>query len=237
MTPGRIDAVIFDWGGTITPWHDIDALAQWHAVVDDPDAAQKLVTANDEVWVRSRDEHRSASVAEVFGLAGVTHTDEMLEAYYRWWEPHTFADPDAVDLFTALRERGIKIGVLSNTIWPRVEHERIFERDKLTELIDGAVYTSDIPWTKPHPDAFRAALDAVGVTEPARAVFVGDRLFDDIHGAASVGMRTILVPHSNIPAEQIGHTVGDPDAVAHRLGDVLDIVVAWNESVADGEDA
>ena len=127
--------------------------------------------------------------------------------------------------------------MLSNTIWPRAEHERIFERDKLTELIDGAVYTSDIPWTKPHPDAFHAALDAVGVTEPGRAAFVGDRLFDDIHGAASVGMLTIHVPHSNIPAEQIGHTVGDPDAVAHRLGDVLDIVVAWNESVAYGEDA
>ncbi len=229
--------MIFDWGGTITPWHDIDALAQWHAVVDDPDAAKKLLAANDEVWVRSRDEHRSATITEVFGLAGVDHTDTMLEAYYRWWEPHTLADPDAVGLFTALRGRGIKIGVLSNTIWPRIEHERIFERDELTELIDGAVYTSDIPWTKPHPEAFRAALDAVDVDDPGRAVFVGDRLFDDIHGAASVGMRTILVPHSNIPTEQIGHTVGDPDAIAHRLGDVLDIVVAWNESVADGEDA
>lgn len=225
-----VDAVIFDWGGTITPWHDVDALAQWLAVVGEDEVARRLLEANDAVWARSRDDHRSATLEEVFRLAGVTHTDAMLTSYFEWWEPHTHADPDAVHVFTGLRARGIKVGVLSNTIWPRIEHERIFERDRLTELIDGAVYTSDIPWTKPHPEAFRAALDAVEVSDPARAVFVGDRLFDDIHGAASAGMRTILVPHSNIPPEQIGHTEGDPDAVAHRLGDVLDIVVAWNES-------
>ena len=146
--------------------------------------------------------------------------------------------PGRRELFTGLRERGIKIGVLSNTIWPRAEHERIFERDGLADLIDGAVYTSDIPWTKPHPGGVprRAGRRRGRPTRPA--VFVGDRLFDDIHGAASVGMRAVLVPHSDIPAEQIGHTEGDPDAVVHRLGDVLDDRrPAWSESVADGEDA
>ncbi len=136
-----------------------------------------------------------------------------------------------------LRERGIKVGVLSNTLWARDEHERIFERDGLTDLIDGAVYTSEIPWTKPHPEAFRAALAAIGGPDPQRAVFVGDRPFDDIYGAAAVGMRTILVPHSTIPADQIGHTVGDPDAVAHRLADVLAIVADWAGTVSDREHA
>ena len=56
--------------------------------------------------------------------------------------------------------------MLSNTVWSRAEHERIFERDGMLDLIDGAVYTSEITWTKPHPEAFRAALDAVGVTDP-----------------------------------------------------------------------
>jgi putative hydrolase of the HAD superfamily len=58
-------------------------------------------------------------------------------------------------------------------------------------------------------------------------VFVGDRLFDDIWGASNAGMRTILVPHSDIPVDQIGHSVGEPDAVANRLSEVFDIVSAW----------
>jgi beta-phosphoglucomutase-like phosphatase (HAD superfamily) len=43
---------------------------------------------------------------------------------------------------------------------------------------------------KPHAAAFRALADAVGV-DPSRAVFVGDRLRDDVSGARAVGMRTV----------------------------------------------
>ena len=63
----------------------------------------------------------------------------------------------------------------------------------MLDLIDGAVYTSEVPWTKPAPEAFLAAMDAVGVTDPAACVFVGDRLFDDIWGARAVGMRTVFI--------------------------------------------
>ena len=79
-------------------------------------------------------------------------------------------------MFSALRARGIRIGVLSNTLWPRSEHDRVFRRDGVAELIDAEVYTSEIEWTKPHPSAFRAVLTALGQTDPRRAVFVGDRL-------------------------------------------------------------
>src|SRR5207249_10753252 len=123
-------------------------------------------------------------------------TPELLSAYFAWWEQHTYTDPGAPPLLTALRHRGIRVGVLSNTLWPRVEHDRVFRRDGVLDLIDGAVYTSEIRWTKPHAEAFRAALDAVGLRDASRAVFDGDRLFDDIHGAKSAGMRAVFVPHS-----------------------------------------
>ena len=42
------------------------------------------------------------------------------------WEQHTLTDPEAVGVLLELRRRGIKIGVLSNTMWPRAHHERIF---------------------------------------------------------------------------------------------------------------
>ena len=117
--------------------------------------------------------------------------------------------------------------MLSNTVWPRGWHEEIFHRDGVLDLLDGAVYTSEIPWTKPAPEAFPPRPRAVGVERPVRCVFVGDRLFDDIWGAANAGMRTIQVPHSDIPVGQVGHTEGEPDAVAHRLAEVYDIVAAW----------
>ncbi len=221
-----ISAVIFDWGGTLTPWHNVEPREAWIAAVDDTELADRLLAAEHEIWARSRDEHRSGRLAEVFAAVGIAHTDEMVAAFSRWWEPHTYLDPDAPAVFAALRERGLKIGVLSNTIWSRAEHERIFARDGILEAIDGAVYTSEIPWTKPHPEAFRAALDAVDVPEPAQAVFVGDRPFDDIHGAKSVGMHAVLLPHSDIPDVQKGPVEGEADAVIQRLADLVAVVDA-----------
>lgn len=223
-----IRAVIFDWGGTLTPWHTLEPRQAWIAAVADEQLADRLAAAEGEMWVRSQTDHRSGSLTDVFATAGVLHTEDMLEAFSQWWEPHTFLDPDAPALFDALRERDIRIGVLSNTLWSREEHERIFDRDGVLELIDGAVYSSEIAWTKPHPDAFRAALDAVSVDDPADAVFVGDRPFDDIHGAKSVGMRAVLLPHSDIPDVQRGPVQGEPDAVIQRLADLLAVVDAWN---------
>jgi putative hydrolase of the HAD superfamily len=230
-----VRAVIFDWGGTLTRWHDIDfhaeSLALARAVVDADHEVHvsqaRLHAANQAIWGRSRDHQQSATVADLFAEAGLDHDPDLLTAYYDFWEPHTQTDPEVGPLWEQLRSAGIKVGVLSNTIWPRAWHEGFFRRDGVLGLVDGDVYTSEIAWTKPSPHAFRAALEAVGVEDPATAVYVGDRLFDDVYGAQHAGLRAIHVPHSRIPAEQVGHTEGEPDAVAHRLAEVAEIVRNW----------
>jgi putative hydrolase of the HAD superfamily len=153
-----------------------------------------------------------------------------MEAYLEGWEPHTHTDPDVVPMFEELRADGIKVGVLSNTMWPREHHEAVFRRDGVLHLVDGAVYTSETASGKPHADAFLAAMAAVGMTDASRVVFVGDRPWDDVHGAQQVGMRAILVPHSDIPELQQVPVDVTPDAVVQRLGDVLAVVRAWNSA-------
>ena len=160
-----IDAVIFDWGGTLTAWHDIDfhaeSLALAQAVVNadhEIEVSQRLLhAAGNTIWSRSRDHQQSATVADLFDEAGLDHDPELLQGYYDFWEPHTYTDPAVRPTWEALRADGIKVGVLSNTIWPRAWHERIFERDGVLDLVDGDVYTSEIPWTKPSPRAFATA--------------------------------------------------------------------------------
>lgn len=233
-----VEAVLFDWGGTLTAWHDVDfhaeSVALAHAVRatptpdDDRHAwARRLHEAGSVIWGRSRDLQQSATVADLFTEAGLDHDPDLLTAYFEFWEPHTLTDPEVGPLFEWLREQGIKVGVLSNTIWPRAWHRGFFERDGVDHLIDGDVYTSEIPWTKPSPQAFRAAMDAVGATDPARCVYVGDRLYDDVWGAQAAGMRAIHVPHSTIPADQVGHTEGVPDAVVQRLHEVAGVIARW----------
>jgi putative hydrolase of the HAD superfamily len=235
MATTTIEAVIFDWGGTLTPWHAIDfdeesrALAR--AAHDADESTPAMISrAVQAVWGRSRDDHTSATVGDIFVEAGLTHDESLLTHYRDFWSPHTFTDPDVVPLFTRLRRDGLRVGVLSNTVWPREWHEEYFRRDGVLDLIDGSVYTSEIAWTKPSPEAFHAAMGAVGVDDPRACVFVGDRPFDDIWGASAVGMRTILVPHSDIPREQVGHSEGAADAVVDRLAQVHDVVSGWRST-------
>ncbi|UUZ59787.1 HAD family hydrolase [Nocardioides sp. B-3] len=120
----ELDAVIFDWGGTLTRWHDVDfhaeSLALAQAVVNaDHDPAEitaRLHAAGDVVWGRSRDHQQSATIADLFTEAGLDHDPELLSAYYDFWEPHTATDPECREMFAELHAMGLRVGVLSNTI-------------------------------------------------------------------------------------------------------------------------
>jgi putative hydrolase of the HAD superfamily len=231
--------VIFDWGGTLTPWHDVDLVAQWYAYseVFDPEnaaaLARRLKEREDHRWRLQRESDGAIStgaldslfLAEGIDITAARHL-RALGSYLDFWAPHTYAEPDAKDVMAALKQRGYRIGVLSNTMWPRSHHEEVFARDDLDEYIDAAVYTSELEVAKPHAEAFQATLKALALA-PEEAVFVGDRLWDDVLGAQQVGMRTIWIPNSRIPAEQIPDGTAQPDATAHRLLDVFDIVEAW----------
>ncbi len=224
-----IDAVIFDWGGTLTPWHTIDHQALWRSVcephfpADHQDRAAAILAAELSAWERAGTRMRSSTLCAVFDSAGIEPSDGLLAAYRREFEEHTFTDPAAAQVFERLRTQGIKIGVLSNTLWPRSWHEDLFRRDGVLALIDGAVYSSEIARTKPHPDAFAAAMASVGATDASRCVFVGDRPWDDISGAKSVGMRAVLVPHSEVPSfDEV-----TPDAVIASLADLPAVLESW----------
>jgi putative hydrolase of the HAD superfamily len=224
-----IRAVIFDWGGTLTPWHTFDQEALWRAVCRQhfPERGEALAAAmwaaELDLWQPDGDTRASATLDHLFDRVGVVPTEAFLASYFEAWDPHTFTDPAAAPLLRGLRERGLRVGVLSNTMWPRSAHERVFVRDEVLDLIDGAVYSSEIPWTKPHPAAFRAAMAAVGVDDPAACVFVGDRPWDDVHGAKSVGMRAVLVRNSAVPPFESAA----PDAIITRLSELPPHLDAW----------
>jgi len=240
----RVDAVIFDWGGTLTPWHDIDLEAQWYAYAEiyDPVHARalavRLCSAELARWGRQRDTGGAVSTGtldalfqgEGIELDSARHL-RALGAYLDFWAPHTRADPDAEATLRALRASGVLIGVLSNTLWPASHHREVFERDGLLELLDACAYSSEIAAAKPHADSFLVIAELLGV-HPESCAFVGDRLWDDIHGSQSVGMRGIWIPHSNIPAEQQVDLDVTPDAVADGLLDVVRIVQEWNSPVS-----
>ena len=244
---GGVDAVIFDWGGTLATHaavelDDMWALAARHIASEHPvapsgarleaeEVRRRLGSVEEAFWARTATDQRSGTLGDILRDAasdlGVDVASAVLEEaglhYLDAWTPHIVHDPEAAGTLAALRERGIAVGMLSNTHWPRAFHERFLERDDLAGLIDARVYTSELPYMKPHELAFRAALDAVGRPDPARTVFVGDRPYDDVHGARSVGMRAVLRPNPHVPPYAV-----EPDAVIERLPELVPLVDGWS---------
>ncbi len=233
-----VEAVVFDWGGTLSEFVSAELVDAWrlaarHLSPDREDElAARLVAVEAAFWASTATDQRSGTLADLLGAAtaelGLDVAEALLEEaavrHLDAWTPHIRHDPDAAPTLAALRERGLRIGMLSNTHWPRRFHERFLERDGLVELIDARLYTSEMPFQKPHASAFLSACEALGVDDPARAVFVGDRPWDDVTGAKRAGLRTVL--RSNALVAHVPDAA-DPDATIGRLGELVALVEAW----------
>lgn len=231
-------AAIFDWGGTLTPWHEVDVRAGWAAFARGygtmacalNDLVGRLVTADEAAWHAARNKHRGVRQAEILRNAGVDPDSPAAQAglihYWDFWEPHTVTHPGVWPMLEALSSQGLRIGVLSNTTWPREYHEALFHRDDVARFIDAQVYSCELGVTKPHPEAFRAVLEELRVS-PAEAVHVGDRLHEDIAGAAAVGLRTVYLEHPMYAGDHIATSDAVPDAVVRHLDEIAPLVLGW----------
>jgi len=94
---------------------------------------------------------------------------------------------DTLPVLAALREHGLKIGLVSNTgrdLNSFIGHHALD--------VDAAVSSGAHGKTKPHPTIFQSALQQLGMT-PEEAAMVGDSPEDDVEGAKALGMRAFLV--------------------------------------------
>ena len=195
MPPTRaLKAAVFDWGGTLSKWAEVDLEDLWRLAARHIDAERedaliaRLLEVEARLWKRVEETQQSSTLADVLTAAtsevGVDVAEAVLEEaathHLDAWTPHIVHDPDAPRVLRWLRERGLKIGLLSNTLWPRAFHERFLERDGLVDLIDARLYTSELTFQKPHASAFRAALDALRQAAPTSATVL-------LHGESGTG--------------------------------------------------
>lgn len=126
------------------------------------------------------------------------------------------AAPEAREVLTELRARGLRIGVLSNTL-PNVAVT--LEAVGLDDLIDVPMSSCTLGVHKPNPKVFALAAELMGLP-PAQILFVDD-LEENILAARQAGM----------PAALIDHHTGREEALPDLRG-VLDLV---GSPVASGQ--
>ena len=230
-----LEAVLFDWGDTLMRWAwEPELLEEGHragleSIGQDPDP---------RVTARFRDAYLPllgapgvleeveypGLVRRLLGEVGIEADDAMLaaflEAEHAAWQPARQLGPTTHGLLEALRERGLKLGLVSNAIDPPWLLHRDLEQLGVRERLDAAVFSSEIGWRKPHPAIFERALELLGVA-PERSLFVGDSLANDVAGAGALGMKTVQALWFNAEEDA---AATEPDYRAFTQMDVLNIV-------------
>lgn len=109
--------------------------------------------------------------------------------------------PGAGELLDALRERGLKLAMLSNATSGRYV-AGVVDRMGWAGYFDPLVVSADVGVRKPRAEAFRVVLDRWGLL-PREVAMVGDSLYHDIQGGGALGLVTIhftAIPNALDPA-------------------------------------
>jgi putative hydrolase of the HAD superfamily len=102
---------------------------------------------------------------------------------------HWHIFPDAYPTLSALQERGLTIGAVSNWVWNLPELMHALD---LVRHFDFIAVSSRIGFEKPHPRIFEWALEQAKA-DASEVIHVGDHLVADIEGARGVGIDGVLI--------------------------------------------
>jgi putative hydrolase of the HAD superfamily len=121
--------------------------------------------------------------------------------------------PDAVQVLTALRERGTPLGLVTNG--DAREQRAKIERHDLARFFDAIVIEGEFGAGKPDAAVYRTALAGLGVAAGPEVWMVGDHLEFDVAGAQRLGLRAAWVdrPGLGLPAESAVR----PDRILREL--------------------
>jgi putative hydrolase of the HAD superfamily len=199
-----VQAVIFDWFGTLAEWphgsnssypsvfsdhgHEVDPAVfdRYHTRWDGIDHSEHS-TSRDTYLVWSR--QRLLALATECGVADGERdvlVDALVEADRR---TSMVVFPEVPSVLAELRRRGLTIGVCSNWGW---DLQEALHATGVDTLIDAAVTSARVGYRKPHAAMYESILGALRVAAP-EAIFVGDSWEPDVLGPIGAGMRSVHV--------------------------------------------
>ena len=231
----KLMAILFDMGGTLiefenSSWEVLnehcarqgyDFLKKQKIIdIDYQSFVEYLRKEFEEMWSSNnrilKEINFERMIISLFRKLSLNITnDQKKEFANRYYQPVTkqiTLIPAAVETLSFFKEKRIKVGLLSNTIFPERFHLEELKRFGIDRNLDVAVFSSEVGFKKPHPLIFRTGLEILGI-DPESAAFVGDRIDEDIRGARQIGMKTIL--KINEKKESSGKIV--PDAEINNL--------------------
>src|SRR4051794_9290188 len=136
---------------------------------------------------------RALALVGVSPVRALELTPLLVEAFSGWAPAALSLYPGAAESLVRLRSAGLRLAIITDGN-PRIQRSKITALG-LADLVDHVVISDELGGRaarKPHPAAFRRALELLGVAAD-ETVHIGDRPAKDVAGAAAAGMRAVRV--------------------------------------------
>ena len=208
---GKIDSIFFDHGGTLFDYYPSNSKI-WAKIAyrlgvriapNDPRIRQGMRAQSQEFEKMNKD-FRALSEEELHRLnrlvltamgVDVEGSFDVVDAEFASREQgkQFQIHPDAEDTLRQIKEKGIKIGLVSNI----ERHLAPKRRQSLQEsgvlgYFEAIILSGEVGVWKPDKEIFELALREIGTTNSAEAIHVGDSLRADVQGARNAGLIPIL---------------------------------------------
>lgn len=189
---GEKKAVLFDLWGTLLQQGAYSPLKQTYRILRVPlqfgDFVEKFERAT---MTRDFDDQKTLFV-EAFKTFNLEPKDFLIDRLIGIWNKNKLLArlyPETVETLQLLKDRGIKLGLVSNT--PKFSVDQ-FDKFGITDYFDAIAFSWQVGHLKTDKELFQHALDELGVSA-GEAVMVGDSLQTDIAGAENAGVLPVLI--------------------------------------------
>ncbi|WP_233569839.1 HAD family hydrolase [Falsibacillus albus] len=147
-------------------------------------------------WSRRRELRMNGSypdfkscLRDIFHSFNQTPDENVLEEYLKRREASKAkafeeVSPDIIHMLSGIKEREIKIGLISNC---SPEEVVSWDGHELAPFFDTVLFSFQIKMAKPDPNLYKFACDRLGVS-PCESIFIGDNGSDELNGAMRAGV-------------------------------------------------
>ncbi len=195
--------------------HGVDALALkaayvaeaegfWHRLT--PAQLQTRLSGIRETMWRAALQRVGIDNREI-AATSAAHYNEYRKKYFSVF-------PGAIDALRTLRQRGSKLGVVTNGF--SETHREKIALLQIGEFFDAIFIADEVGMIKPDPLLFAHACTTLG-SAPSRSAMVGDRYERDVRGALEAGLYAVWL---NIRNETVPPGAPPPDAICATIGEV-----------------
>lgn len=191
---------------------------EWEASAENADVYHQRATGK----LKTEKEMLESMVADLPFSVTENQLEKLVEIRNdRYRKSLTDIHPDIISTLKNLKDSGIKLCLVSNA---DIIDKKYWGISPLKEYFDAVIFSCDVGIVKPDGKIYQLAMDKLNVSA-ADSLFVGDGGSNELYGAKSVGMATVLTEFLTQKDRQTKEKISESaDYIISDFKQILNIV-------------